>query len=188
MESTKSIYEGRLVCLGPIDYEKDPEVVSRWTRDPLLRTMIGGVAHPLSPEAVRKMLEKIEKSMDERKNLFNFMLRDRGDDRLVGMANISLCDLNNGSGRLALAIGEPGDWRHGYGTDALTLLLRFSFGELNLHRVSIWPTEDNAPMILMVEKAGFEREICRRQAAFHNGEYWNEIGMGMLASKWEGIQ
>jgi RimJ/RimL family protein N-acetyltransferase len=188
MENTASIYEGRLVCLGPIDHEKDPEVVACWTHDPLLRTMMGGVEQPLSVEAVRKMLEKIEKSMDERKHLFSFMLRARRDDRLVGIASVRLCDLNNGSGRLALAIGTQQDWAHGYGVDALTLMLRFAFSELNLRRVSIWPTEDNSPLILMVERAGFEQEVCRREAAFHNGQYWDVIGMGMLASKWEGIQ
>jgi RimJ/RimL family protein N-acetyltransferase len=185
MDTSKSLYEGLLVCMGPIDYEKDPEVVSRWTHDPLLRVVLGGVARPLSPEAVKKMLEKTEKQMEERKNLFNFMLRARADDRLVGMASIYLFDLTGGAGRLVLGIGDIADRRHGYGADALDLLLRFSFGELNLHRLSVWPTADNFPMIQMVEKAGFEEEVRRREAAFHNGEYWDVIQMGLLHSKWE---
>lgn len=182
---SKSLYEGRLVRLGPIDFDKDPEVMSRWTRDPLLRVVLGGVARPLSPEAVKKMLEKAEKSMDEKKNLFHFMLRARDDDRLVGLAYIHLFDLSGGTGRLTLGIGDPSDRNHGYGSDALNLLLRFSFGELNLHRLSVWPTADNFPLMHMVEKAGFEEEARRREAAFHDGNYWDVVHMGLLHEKWE---
>ena len=185
MSIDNPLFEGRLIRLGPIDHEKDPEVVSRWTRDPLLRAVLGGVARPLSPEAVKKMLEKTEKRMDENKNLFHFMLRARDDDRLVGLAYIFLFDLTGGTGRLTLGIGDPADRRHGYGSDALDLLLRFSFGELNLHRLSVWPSADNFPMMQLVEKAGFEEEVRRREAAFHDGNYWDVIQMGLLHEKWE---
>jgi RimJ/RimL family protein N-acetyltransferase len=185
MDITNSLYEGRLVRLGPIDYEKDPPIVAGWTRDPLWRTVLGEVARPLSPEAVRKLLEKIEKQMEESRNLFPFTLRDRADDRLVGMARMDWIDLHNGTGRLMLGIGNAEDRRHGFGSDALALLLRFAFGELNLHRVSVWPSADNIPFIQMVDKAGFEEEARRREAVFHDGSYWDVVHMGLLRSKWE---
>ena len=179
------LFEGQDVRFGPIDHEKDPEVVARWTYDPLLRMLMGGVARPLSIEAVKKMLEKTEKQMEEGKNLFHFMLRAREDDRLVGLANILLFDLTGISARLNLGIGDPADRKRGYGTDALELLLRYSFLELNLHRVSIFPTSDCLPMVSLVEKAGFELEARRREAAFHDGSYWDELQMGLLRDKWE---
>ncbi len=74
MDNTNSLYEGRLVRLGPLDHEKDPPVVARWTHDPLLRSVLAGVARPLSAEAVRRLLEKVEKQMEETKNLFHFHL------------------------------------------------------------------------------------------------------------------
>ena len=186
MDTSKSLYEGRLVCLGPIDYEKDPEVIARWTRDPLLRAVLGGAARPLSPEAVKKMLEKVEKKMEETRNLFHFMLRTRAEEnRLVGIAKLHMLDFHSGTGNLNLGIGDDKDRRHGYGSDALDLLLRFAFGELNLHRVGVWPTADNFPFMQMVEKAGFEEEARRREAAFHNGEYWDVVHMGLLREKWE---
>ena len=48
MTETHSLFEGRLVRLGPIDYEKDPPAVARWSRDPYLRSILGGMARPLS--------------------------------------------------------------------------------------------------------------------------------------------
>ena len=180
-----TLFEGRLVRLGPINYDRDPEVLVRWSRDPFLRFILGGIARPLSAEAAKKKLEKVEKQMDESKNLFQFMLRAREDDRLVGLANILLFDLTGISARLNLGIGDPADRKRGYGTDALELLLRYSFSELNLHRVSIFPTSDCLPMVSLVEKAGFELEARRREAAFHDGSYWDELQMGLLRDKWE---
>jgi RimJ/RimL family protein N-acetyltransferase len=185
MNNTDSLYEGRLVRLGPLDHEKDPPVVARWTHDPLWRSILDGVARPLSVEAVRKLLEKVEKQMEETKNLFHFTLRARNDNRLVGLARIFWIDFHNGTGVLNMGIGDASDRRHGYGSDALDLLLHFAFNDLNLHRLSVWPSADNIPFIHMVEKAGFEEEARRREAVFHDGSYWDEVLLGLLSTKWE---
>jgi len=185
MNNTSSMYEGRLVQLRPLDHEKDPPVIARWTQDPLWRSVLAEVARPLSVEAVRRLLEKVEKQMEETKNLFHFTLRARDDNRLVGLARIFRIDFHNGTGALNLGIGDASDRRHGYGSDALNLLLHFAFDELNLHRLSVWPSADNLPFIQMVEKAGFEEEARRREAVFHDGSYWDEVLLGLLRTKWE---
>ena len=123
--------------------------------------------------------------MEETKNLFHFTLRLRDDNRLVGLARISRIDFHNGTGVLNLGIGDIADRRHGYGYDALKLLLRFAFDDLNLHRLSAWPVADNLPYIQMLGKAGFEEEGRRREAAFHAGRYWDMLLMGLLRTEWE---
>ena len=185
MDTIAPSYEGRLVRLGPIDHEKDPSVVAAWTRDPLLRLVLGDVARPLSPEAVGKLLEKIEKQMEESKNLFHFTLRARADGRLVGVARLHHIEFHNGTGVLSLGVGDEADRRRGYGSDALHMLLHLAFGELNLHRVSAWAAEGPLPFYRLFEKAGFEEEARRREASFHDGTYWDVIQMGLLRSKWE---
>ncbi len=185
MDITDSLYKGRSIRLGPIDHEKDPPIIARWTGDPLWRAMLGTASRPLSAEAVRKQLEKVEKEMEETQNVFHFTLRACSDDRLVGLAKLYGIDFHNGTGILALGIGDAADRRHGYGSDALTLLLSFAFGELNLNRLSVFLTSDNLPCIKLLEKAGFEQEVRRREAAYHDGRYWDGIDMGLLRSKWE---
>ncbi len=185
MDNTNSLYEGHLVRLGPLDHEKDPPVVARWTNDPLWRSILVEVARPLSVEAVRRLLEKVEKQMEEMKNLFHFTLRLKQDNRLVGLARIFWIDFHNGTGVLTLGIGDSADRRQGYGSDALNLLLHFAFNDLNLHRLSAWPGADNLPFIHMAEKAGFVVEARRREAASHDGRYWDVIMMGLLRTQWE---
>ena len=185
MDNTVSLYEGRLVRLGPLDDAKDPPIVARWTHDPLLRYLLAGVARPFSTEAVRKLLEKVEKQMEETKNLFHFTLRARDDNRLVGLARIFWIDFHNGTGVLSLGIGDDADRQHGYGSDALGLLLRFAFDELNLHRLSVWPAADNPALIHLAQKAGFKEEARRREAAFHAGKYVDVVLLGLLRTEWE---
>jgi RimJ/RimL family protein N-acetyltransferase len=185
MDNTKSLYEGRLVRLGPLDHEKDPPIIAFWTNDPLMRSVLEGVARPLSVETIRKLLEKVEKQMEEMKNLFHFTVRLKDDNRLLGLARIFWIDFHNGTGVLSLGIGDTSDRRHGYGSDALDLLLRFAFNDLNMHRLSAWPSADNLPFIHMAGKAGFEEEGRRREAAFHDGRYWDVVLMGLLRTKWE---
>ena len=185
MESTTSLYEGRLVRLGPLDHEKDPQVIARWTNDPFWRSVLTEVTRPFSVEAVRKLLEKVEKQMEESKNLFHFTLRLKEDNRLVGLARIFWIDFHNGTGVLNLGIGDTADRRHGYGSEALNLLLRFAFNDLNLHRLSAWPGSDNLAFIHMAEKAGFTEEARRREAVFHDGKYWDVLLLGLLRPDWE---
>ena len=185
MDSTISLYEGRLVRLGPLDHEKDPPVVAGWTKDPLWRSVLLEAARPLSVEAVCRLLEKIEKQMEETRSFFHFTLRAREDNRLLGLARIFRIDFHNGTGVLNLGIGNASDRRRGYGSDALELLLRYAFNDLNLHRLSVCPSADNLAYIQLLEKAGFVEEGRRSEAVYHDGSYWDEVLMGLLRAKWE---
>jgi RimJ/RimL family protein N-acetyltransferase len=185
MDQPESRYDGRLVRLAPLDHETDAPIMARWTKDPLWRSILVDVARPLSVEAVRKHLEKIEKEMEQAKNFLHFTIRLKPDNRLVGAARIFRIDFHNGSGSLKLGIGDAADRRHGYGADALRLLLRFAFDDLNLHRLSAWPDEANHAFIHMAENAGFKQEGRRREATFHSGRYWDSLLMGLLRVDWE---
>jgi len=185
MDITDSLYTGQLTRLAPIDHEKDPAIIARWTLDPLWRAMLRGAAQPFSPEAAKKLLEKAEKQMEEAKNVFHFTVRVLTDDRLVGLAKLSQIDYHNGIGAAEVGIGERADRRHGYGFDALKLLLNFALGELNLHRISVFSSADNIAFLRLAEKAGFEQEVCRREAAYHDGRYWDVFHMYLLRATWE---
>src|SRR5690242_3440797 len=127
------LYEGQDIRFGPIDHEKDPPIESKWTHDSeFMRMMDTSPARPMSAAMVKKQYEKLEKQIEEKKNLYHFMIRARADDRLIGMAQIQRIEWTNGNGFLRLGIGGVEDRGKGYGTQALRMLLRFAFAELNL--------------------------------------------------------
>jgi len=131
------LLEAQDIRFGPIDHEVHPAIESKWTHDAeYMRLMDFYPARPLSPAMVKKQYESIEKKMDEDKNLFYFTIRARADDRLIGKAMLEWINWTNGNGWIWLGIGEAESRRKGYGSQALTMLLRYAFAELSLFRVS----------------------------------------------------
>jgi RimJ/RimL family protein N-acetyltransferase len=102
------------------------------------------------------------------------------DGKLIG--NIGIGELDHRSRRaiLGITIGEKDYWDQGYGAEAVITLLRFVFKEMNLHRVSLRVYEFNYRAIRCYEKCGFVSEGRLRQAHFHDGDYHDELVMGIL--------
>jgi RimJ/RimL family protein N-acetyltransferase len=180
------LFESQDVRLGPIDYDKDPEIESRWTHDcEFMRLMETGPARPMSAAIVKKQYEKLEKQIQEDKNLYHFMIRARSDDRLIGKAVIQWIEWTNGNGFLRLGIGAADDRQKGYGTQALQMLLRFAFAELNLFRVSAIVAEYNEGAIVLLRKFGFVQEVCRRKSLERDGRRWDLYVFGLLNEEWQ---
>ena len=180
------LFEGRDIRLGPIDYEKDPEIESKWTHDSAFMRMYEiNPARPLSAAIIKKQYEKLEKEVEEDKNLYHFMIRAKEDDRLIGRAAIQWIEWTNGNAWLHLGIGSAQDQHKGYGSQALGMLMRFAFAELNLFRLSARIPEYNLAAISLFSKFGFAEEIRRRQALDRDGRRWDMLVFGLLNSEWK---
>jgi RimJ/RimL family protein N-acetyltransferase len=179
------LFEGTLIRLAPIDHEKDPEVESRWTHDlSLYRTLSRLPSMPLSVAQVKKKYEAIEKEVDESKRLFHFTIRGREDGRLLGFVRIEGIEWTHGIGSLKLAIGDPAERNKGYGSEALQLILRYAFSELNLYRLSAVVGGDNPGALRFFQRSGFVEEVRRRKALLHDGQTWDSIHLGILRDEW----
>jgi len=180
------LYEGQDIRFGPIDHEKDPEIESRWTHDSeFMRMMDTAPARPMSAAIIKKQYEKLEKQIEESRNLYHFMIRAKADDRLIGTAAVQRIEWANGNAFLRLGIGAAEDRGKGYGTQALQMLLRFAFAELNLFRVSAMVPEYNETAIALLEKFGFMQEVCRRKALERDGRRWDFYVFGLLKDEWQ---
>lgn len=180
------LFEGHDIRFGPIDYEKDPEIESKWTHDSAFMRMYEiNPARPMSAAIIKKQYEKLEKQVEEDKNLYQFMIRAREDDRLIGRAAVQWIEWTNGNAWLHLGIGSTQDQRKGYGSQALGMLMRFAFAELNLFRLSARIPEYNKAAISLFSKFGFVEEILRRQALDRDGRRWDMLVFGLLNSEWK---
>ena len=179
------LFDGDLIRLGPIDHEKDDEIESRWTHDAsFMRLMYLDPMRPLSVAQVKKKYEELEKEVDENRQPIPFRIRAREDDRLVGLAEFNWIQWNNGIAGIRLGIGAPEDRRKGYGREALGLLLRFAFNEINLYRLNAMIPAYNETAMHLFEDAGFAREVTRREAVNRDGRLWDLYHYGLLAEEW----
>jgi RimJ/RimL family protein N-acetyltransferase len=184
---TEQLFEGQFVRFAPPDVEHDVEIVSKWSHDPeYLRLLSADIAKPLSPFQVKKQYEEWEKDAEKR-NAFPFAIRLKADDRLIGFARLWRIEWTHGTSSLQIGIGDRNDRGKGYGTEALHMLLRYAFDELNLYRLAASTTEYNTGAIRFFERAGFVVEVRRRQAVQRDGKRWDMVMMGLLRDEWKQV-
>jgi RimJ/RimL family protein N-acetyltransferase len=186
----RQLFEGERVRLGPIEPDKDAEIESRWTHDPdFLRALSADPARPLSPAQVKKKYEDIEKEIKENRNSFYFTIRAKDDDRLMGFVRLQWIEWNHGVGRLHMGLGEANDRNKGNGSEALKMILRYAFHELNLHRLGTQPIPAyNEGALRFLQRAGFVEEVRRRQALQRDGKRWDAVHLGLLRDEWAGAR
>jgi RimJ/RimL family protein N-acetyltransferase len=180
---SSSLFDGQLVYLGAYDPEKDAATESKWTHDPDYLMADWEPARPLSPFQIKKKYEEMEK--EHHGSRYYFGIRTRADERLVGLASLQWIEWNHGTAAMRLIIGSPEDRGKGYGSDALRLLLRYAFAELNLHRLTAFGFEYCPRGIAFLERAGFVMEVRRREAIQRGGRRWDSFTLGLLRSEWE---
>lgn len=180
------LFEGKLIRFAPHDPDRDAEIDSKWSHDPdYLRSISLDVARPLSPAQIKKKYEDLQKEADEQRNLFSFAIRTRVDDRLIGFARLFAIEWTHGVGRVLVGIGDPDDRHRGFGREALQMLLRYAFDELNLYQITAITFEYNTAAIEFLTHNGFALEVTRREAVQRDGRYWDFLGFGLLRDKWQ---
>lgn len=181
----KNIFTGNLVRLSAFDSEELGKAYASWLRDSELSRLFNGGASILhSTKALAGFFEKEIKANDPAQ--FYFGIRKLDDDRLLG--DIGLDVINGWVSRdsfVGLGIADRNDWGKGYGTDAMKIILRFAFTELNLRRVTLTVFEYNPRAIRSYEKVGFQHEGRMRGALLRDGKRWDMLYMGILAEDWK---
>ena len=158
--------------------EEDAEALFRWITDRELVELSAPFAPP-TPEQHRRWFDDIR----SRPDLEIYGIRPLEDEsRLVGSCQLHSIDHDRRSAELQIRIGERDAWGRGFGTEAVGLLVRRAFDGLGLDRVELQVFATNARAIRAYEKAGFEVERRRADAAFVDGRYVDVLVMARLRS------
>jgi RimJ/RimL family protein N-acetyltransferase len=182
---TEQLFEGQRIRFAPPDADRDADVVSKWTHDlEYLRLLSADIAKPLSPGQIKKQYEEMDKEVEKQK-AFNFAVRLKADDRLIGFARLYRIEWTHATSSVQIGLGDQNDRGQGYGTEVLRMLLRYAFDELNLYRLAATTVEYNTGAIRFFERAGFVVEVRRRQAVQRDGKRWDAVLLGLLRDEWK---
>ncbi|MDR3574212.1 MAG: GNAT family protein [Anaerolineaceae bacterium] len=173
-------FKGHLVRLAVTDLEIDTKLMAQWSKDGELDRLLD-----TDPAYLRTPKQEQEWLQDRLKETCSFMIHTLADDRTIGFVDLSGFNWSAGDAYVGIGLGERGFWGQGYGTDAMRIILRYAFEELNLRRVSLTVFEYNPRGIRSYEKAGFKVEGRARQAVNRSGKRWDIIFMGILRNEWE---
>jgi RimJ/RimL family protein N-acetyltransferase len=176
------LFTGQLVRLVAMNSEVDAEVFARWDVDSeYLRQLDSG---PQLPHCAKKIKESIEKQQSEDPNTIMFSVRTLADDILIGGVTFDGIDWQHGTTFVAIGIGEPAYRGKGYGTDAMRVMLRYGFRELNLQRIQLDVFSYNERAMKSYLKAGFVMEGRQRGMLLRNGRRWDFVYMSVRCDEW----
>jgi RimJ/RimL family protein N-acetyltransferase len=178
------LFTGRLVRLAA-PRPDDHEAFARWSEDDAyLRVMDNDPARPVSAEAHAAR----ETPFLNAPNSFMFRVRTLEDDVLIGVVALGPVEWMHQCAMLGIAIGDPAYWGKGYGSDAIGLMLKYAFHELNLYRVWLTTIAYNTRAVRAFEKAGFKPEGAWRDMIHRDGRRFDVLHFGMLRHEWEALQ
>jgi RimJ/RimL family protein N-acetyltransferase len=179
----KNLFTGELVRLAAMNPGADAEAFARWQADSeYMRLQDSDSFMPATPKQMQRKLEK-ELEREPATN-FEFSIRTLSDDKPIGSIGLGGVRWNHSDVFVGIGLGDRDYWGNGYGTDAMRVILRYAFMELNLHRVSLDVFEYNPRAQRSYEKAGFKVEGRQRQAMQRDGRRWDFIFMGILREEW----
>jgi len=186
MTAAITLLTGDRVRLTAIDPEKDAPAMAAWSRDAeFLRLLDTNPARGWTMARLKKDLEEEQGKDEPNPGVFPFLIRALADDRRLGFVSLDVPLWPHRDAWVAIALGERADWGQGYGSDAMRVLLRFAFAELNLHRVSLSVFGYNPRARRSYEKVGFVVEGAMRERLRRDGQRWDMVMMGILREDWQ---
>ncbi|MCK9216302.1 MAG: GNAT family N-acetyltransferase [Firmicutes bacterium] len=174
-KNEKEFLIGDKIILRP-GREKDIFYLINWYNDKELNKLAGWIEGKMSIYSLKQSLKK-SFGYDP----MNLMIDTKGG-KPIGTIQLYSFDELNQSCKLGIRIGDKDYWGKGYGEDAINTILRYAFYNLDIYRVSLKYYEYNERASNCYLKCGFEHEGRTRKSAFIDGEFYDEIIMGILKS------
>ncbi len=174
------MFYGKRLFLRP--YEKsDAKIILPYRNDPeVMKYLIPGIPYPLSVIEEERWIE--DQSKETERKSFAIILKETGE--YIGGCGFNEINWKARVATVGIFLGQP-FWNRGFGTEALQILIDFAFAELNMNKLKLFVFSFNKRAIRSYEKNGFKVEGILRQEIFRDGQYQDEIVMGLLASEWK---
>lgn len=124
-------------------------------------------------------------SIVKKQDVFIFGIRRTANNQLIGSCQLYHVNFISRNAELQIRIAAMNDQGQGFGSDAIQLLLKFAFADINLNKVYLNVFSTNERAIKAYQKCGFRQEGELREHAFIDGEYLNIIVMAILKKEYE---
>jgi RimJ/RimL family protein N-acetyltransferase len=175
------VLEGERVYLRSIGLDDVNETYCRWMNDSVVNKYLESRFYTHYLKTLKDYVCRIQE--DKNNVFFAIILKDR--DRHIG--NIKLGPINtiHRFADIGILIGEKDCWGKGYATDAIRLVVEYAFNKLNLHKVTAGCYAPNKGSLKAFKNAGFSQEGVRKNHCYYQGEYVDDILLGLVNSKFK---
>lgn len=171
--------EGEICYLSPVSAEYY-EKVAQWSNDIEVGINTGDISDMISFERQKSYLEGMSSKG------YAYMIVREDNHEPVGIVRLMNVDQTWRRATLGIFIGEKSCWGMGIGTEAVRLILDFSFNCLNLHNIMLNVYSFNERALRLYEKCGFKEIGRRRECVIYGNRYYDEIIMDILDDEFKG--
>jgi RimJ/RimL family protein N-acetyltransferase len=134
--------------------------------------------YPFSLAREADWVERATRGQDPSELNFAICLAEA--DRHIGNCGLVAVDRENRTATLGVFIGEKDCRGRGYGREAVRVLCRFAFDEMDLRKIRLDAQAGNAAALKAYESVGFRREGVLRQEVYRRGQALDVVRMGLL--------
>ena len=128
---------------------------------------------PYSKFLIKQYLEHSHKDIYEVKQLR--LVISSKDDEALGMIDLFDFDFKNKRAGVGILVKNERERNKGVGTQALQLLINYSFSRLNLHQLYCYISESNKASINLFTKHGFKKVGLKKDWNFVDGHFESEF-------------
>jgi RimJ/RimL family protein N-acetyltransferase len=182
-----SSLQGKSVRLSIEEPQYFAEAFVHWNQDSGYYRLLD--TDPPRLWSVKKIKGWIEKESEPgMPENIQFGIRTIEGDKLIGFIGFDGINWVDHNCYVAIGIGDREYWGKGFGTDAMRLIIRYGFTQLNLHRISLTVFAYNSRAIRSYEKCGFRHEGSIRDFILRDGKRYEMLHMGILRRDWEALE
>jgi len=175
--------KGKLVRLREYTKE-DLDKVLEYINDPEVKKyLMPGIPFPLRKEDEEKWYQNLDGFSTKS---YSFAIETLSKKEYIGGCGINNIDWKNSVASVGIFLGKP-HWNKGYGTDAMSILVRFIFNEMNINKIKLSVYSFNKRAIRAYEKVGFKIEGVLREELYREGKYHDVYVMGILKNEWKNM-
>ena len=174
-----NIWTGQRIRLRAVD-AADWETFHAWDEDSQIAQLGDEIHFPRNAEGTQTWVEEAAVAVTKgplTDDAFRFVI-EKLDGEMVGTLNTHSCDRRNGTFKYGVAIARN-HWRNGYAREAITLVLRYYFGELRYQKVVAHIYAFNTGSIHLHQSMGFLQEGRLRRMIFANNRHHDELIFGL---------
>ncbi len=158
---------------------EDADLIILWRNDKETTQYLGRIFRKNRSLAELKTI--VQETMEnQNETRWNYVIAEKETRKYLGGIDLTDIDRHDKNAVLSIVIGDATKRNKGYGTEAILLLLKYAFGALGLHRVSLNVWEGNPMALQCYKKIGFKEEGRLRDYRNDNGVYSDMIQMGIL--------
>lgn len=169
---------GEKIILEPIE-DKHVETLRVWRNSPELRHYFR--EYRLISQAMQERWY-LERGNNTHPEHIYFQILSKTHKNLIGCAGLHYINWQARKAEFGIFLKE--ERREGKGKEALLLLLKYGFLELNLHK--IWAeVYDNNEALAIYKKLGFVEEGILRDNYFKQGSYGNSTIISLLEQEYK---